>query len=64
MESRIAALEKSLAVPGRYGGGAESIRKAAADAKDLDELRSEAETAMDRWMAAVEKVSRLATRDS
>ena len=64
LESRIAELEKSLADPGRYGGGAESIRKAAADAKDLDGLRGEAETVMARWMASVEKVSRLATRDS
>ena len=64
LESAIAELEAGLADPRRYGGGAESIRKAAADAKRLDALRAEAETVMARWMESVEKVSRLASRDS
>ena len=64
LEARIAELETGLADPSRYGGGAESIRKAAADAKALDGLRVEAEAVMARWMESVEKVSRLPTRDS
>jgi ATP-binding cassette subfamily F protein 3 len=64
LESRIAELEKGLADTNRYGNGAESIRRAAADAKAVDALRAEAETVMAKWMESVEKVSRLATRDS
>jgi ATP-binding cassette subfamily F protein 3 len=64
LESQIAELETGLADPTRFGGGGESIRKAAADAKRLDELRATAEKVMARWMDSVEKVSRLATRDS
>ena len=63
LEARIAELEKGLADPGRYGGGAESNKKAAADAKEVDALRAEAELLMARWMESVERVSRLATRD-
>jgi ATP-binding cassette subfamily F protein 3 len=64
LESRIEELERGLADPSRYGSGAESIRKAAADAKALDSLRVESEAVMAKWMEAVETVSRLATRDS
>ena len=64
LESRIAELERGLADPKRYGDGGESIKKASADAKEVDALRAEAEAVMSRWMESVERVSRLATRDS
>jgi ATP-binding cassette subfamily F protein 3 len=64
IESRIAELENGLADSSRYGGGGESMRKAAADARELDGLRTRAEAAMAKWLESVERVSRLATRDS
>ncbi len=63
LESRIKELETGLADPGRYRGGGESIRRAATDAKELDQLRGRTEEVMARWLESVERVSRLATSD-
>jgi ATP-binding cassette subfamily F protein 3 len=64
LEEKIQVLETGLADPSRYGGGGESVKRAAVEAKELDALRSERDAVMARWLESVEKVSRLATRDS
>jgi len=64
LEARIAELERGLADPARYGGGGESVRRAAEEAKELDRTRGTRDEVMASWMESVERLSRLATLDS
>jgi ATP-binding cassette subfamily F protein 3 len=64
LEEKIQVLETGLADPTRYGGRGESVKRAAVEAKELDALRTQRDAVMARWLESVEKVSRLATRDS
>ena len=64
LEEKIQVLETGLADSSRYSGSGESVKRAAVEAKELDKLRTQHDAVMARWLESVEKVSRLATRDS
>jgi ATP-binding cassette subfamily F protein 3 len=64
LEAKIEAMETDLADPARYGGGGESVKRAAAQAKELDGLRTRRDDVMAQWLESVERISRLTTHDS
>ncbi|HUO51140.1 MAG TPA: ABC-F family ATP-binding cassette domain-containing protein [Gemmatimonadaceae bacterium] len=61
LDARVAGLERALADPSLYDGGAAGAKRAAALNAELKQAMKEHEAAFLRWSAAVEKLSGLET---